>query len=97
MKSPAGESDGQVVVIDGSIDVPQRYPRALGRQPLKSVNDVREEMARVYRAVAAGKISTKQGTQMVYMLSVMTRTIEIEQIEGKLDAMIRERELRRMR
>ena len=79
----------EVVVIDGSTDVPMRYPRALGRQPIDTVNGVREEMGRVYRAVAGGKISTKQGNSMIYMLQVIAKTIEVEKIEGQLEAVLR--------
>ena len=78
----------EVVVLDGT-DVPQRYPRALGRQPLNTISQVREEMCRVYRAVAQGKISTKQGAQMVYMLQVVAKTIEGQKLELVEEALAR--------
>lgn len=81
----ANERASQVVVLDPS-DIPQRYPRAIGRQPLTTVNQVREEMARVYKATASGKITTKQGSQMIYMLQAISKTIEVEKIESKLEA-----------
>jgi hypothetical protein len=84
----ARDQAGQLVVLDAS-DVPQRYPRALGRKPVATVGQTREEMERVYRAVAAGKISTKQGAQMIYMLQVIAKTIEVEKIEPMLE-MIRQ-------
>lgn len=82
---------GQVVVVEDA-DVPQRYPRALGRQPLNTINQVREEMCRVYRAVTQGKVSTKQGAQLTYMLQVVARTIEVEKIEPALERILQERE-----
>lgn len=87
----AGRDDcaTDVVVIDGSIDIPQRYPRAIGRQPIDTINRVREEMGRVYRAVAAGKISTKKGSSMVFMLNVIAKTIEVEKVESQLEAVLR--------
>lgn len=90
----SAERSNAVVVLDGG-DVPTRYPRALGRQPLNTIQQVREEMGRVYRAVSQGKISTKQGAQMTYMLQVIAKTIEVEKIEPALELILREREERR--
>jgi hypothetical protein len=80
--------DSALVVLDGT-DVAQRYPRALGRQPIDTIGRVREEMARCYKAVAAGKITTKQGSSMIFMLSVIARTIEVEKVEPMLEAIER--------
>ena len=91
MPRDKGETLDRVEVIDGSTDVAMRYPRALGRQPINTIQNVREEMCRVYRAVAGGKISTKQGSSMVYMLSVIGKTIEVEKIEPALEMIMRER------
>jgi hypothetical protein len=87
-------ANSAVVVLE-SPDAPQRCPRAIGRQPLNTIQQVREEMGRVYRAVAQGKISVKQGAQMTYMLQVQAKTIEVEKIEPALEIMMREREERR--
>lgn len=93
--SKANSGDGAFVVLDAN-DVPQRYPRAIGRQPLTTVNQVREEMARVYKATASGKITTRQGAQMVHMLQVIGKTIEVEKIEPLLEEIRRWQERNRI-
>jgi hypothetical protein len=76
------------------VDAPSRYPRAIGRQPITNARTVREEMCRVYRAVATGKVEAKNGNSMVYMLSQILKAIEVEQIESKLDAVIQDQQSR---
>ena len=84
------DSSTSVVVVSGT-DVPQRYPRALGRQPLRSINDVGEELARVYRAVCQGKIAADVGTKLTYILREMVKTIEVAKIEPALELLEQER------
>jgi hypothetical protein len=50
--------------------------KELGRYSLKTQNQVAEEMARVYRATAVGKISTKLGGQLAFQLGVLSKTLE---------------------
>lgn len=88
----AGERPGTLTVIDGSTDVAVKHPRALGRQRLETVKDVRQEMCRAYRAVTSGKISNKAGNSLVYMLSVVVRTMEIERDEQDLELLKQLRE-----
>lgn len=70
-------TSGRLAVLD-PVDLPTKYPRALGRQPLNNVSQVREECARVYRAVAAGRISAKAGSALAYQLSTVAKLMEIE-------------------
>ena len=65
----------------------------LGRHQLDSVSRVREEMARVYRAVARGKRTPKEGAQMVYILGVIAKAIEVEKIEPLIEELERQRAL----
>lgn len=91
------ELAGAVTVIDGAADVAKKYPRALGRQPLNSVGQIREEVCRLYRAVTQGKLSAKEAARAVYILQVAAKMVEVEKIEPMLEAIQREREARRGR
>ena len=58
---------------------------------LKTINDVRLEMASVYRKMSAGNIETSDGSRLVYVLGQIGKMIElhdiekrVEQLEGKL-------------
>lgn len=58
---------------------------------LKTINDVRLEMAKVYRDMKLQKIPTSDGTRLVYVLAQIGKMIElheiekrVEQLEGKL-------------
>lgn len=88
----AGESREVVEVFDAGMDAAQRYPRALGRQPLRTVRDVQEEQARVYKAVTAGKVSPRVGNALTYQLRELVKTMEVATIEGQLEALLRERQ-----
>ena len=48
------------------------------RVDLKTLDDVRLEMARVYRDARSGKIDTADGSKLIYMLSCIGKTIEAE-------------------
>ena len=58
---------------------------------LKTINDVRLEMAKVYREMKLQKIPTSDGTRLVYVLAQIGKMLElheiekrVEQLEGKL-------------
>jgi hypothetical protein len=58
---------------------------------LKTINDVRLEMAKVYRDMKLQKIATSDGTRLTYVLAQIGKMIElhdiekrVEQLEGKL-------------
>jgi len=55
--------------------------------PLKlaSIEDNRREMARVYRMVKAGLISSQDGARYVFMLTSIARLVEIGQLEERLN------------
>lgn len=57
------------------------------RIDLKTIDDVRVEMARVYRDARAGRIEAQQGTRLVYMLSQIGKLIESAEIEKRLEAL----------
>ena len=58
---------------------------------LSTINDVRLEMASVYRAMKSGNIEAGNGSRLVYVLGQIGKMIElhdiekrVEQLEGKI-------------
>jgi len=56
------------------------------RIDLKTIDDVRVEMARVYRDMRAGRIDTADGTKLAYVLAQLGKLIESGEIEKRLEA-----------
>jgi len=52
---------------------------------LKSIDDIRLEMARVYRDMKAGIIETSDGTKLVYVLGQIGKMIEVHEIEKRIE------------
>ena len=51
---------------------------------LKTIDDVRVEMASVYRSMKSGGIETSDGTKLVYVLSAIAKAIEVNDIEKRI-------------
>jgi len=56
---------------------------------LKTLHDVRIEMAKVYRAVRTGQLESQEGSRLVYMLSALGKAVEAHQVSERLDAIDR--------
>ena len=54
------------------------------RVDLKTIDDVRLEMARVYREMRSGGMEAQQGARLVYVLSQIGKLIEIHEIEKRI-------------
>lgn len=52
---------------------------------LKSIDDVRLEMAKVYRDMKLQKIPTHDGTRLVYVLVQIGKIIELHEIEKRIE------------
>jgi hypothetical protein len=61
---------------------------------LKTLDDVRIEMAKVYRDMKHGKLPCQDGTRLVYVLSQIGRVIEADQIADRVEAIERTLRLR---
>ena len=61
---------------------------------LKSLDDVRVEMGKVYRDMKRGKLLSQDGTRLVYVLSQIGRVIEADQIGTRVEAVERVLRLR---
>jgi hypothetical protein len=57
------------------------------RIDLKTIDDVRVEMARVYRDMRAARIDTADGTKLAYVLAQLGKLIESGDIEKRLEAL----------
>jgi hypothetical protein len=69
--------------IDGS--TLRLLPTPRRRKPqLTSLEGVRCEMARVYREVEEGKRDSQEGSRLIYMLSQITKVLELTEIERRL-------------
>ena len=54
------------------------------RIDLKTIDDIRLEMARVYREMRASTIEAADGTKLVYVLSAIGKLIELHDIEKRI-------------
>lgn len=52
---------------------------------LKTIDDVRLEMASVYRSMKSGSIETSDGTKFIYALGAIGKMIEIHDIEKRIE------------
>ena len=52
---------------------------------LKSIDDVRVEMAKVYRKMKSREIETSDGTKLVYVLAQIGKMIEVHDIEKRIE------------
>ena len=69
---------------DGDLLLPTNYGKP-GR--LNTMGAIRSESARVYRRVCEGRIPVEDGTKLFYMLDRMTRMVEAEFLEIRLEAL----------
>lgn len=51
---------------------------------LKTIDDIRLEMAKVYRDMKLQKIPTHDGTRLVYVLAQIGKMIEVHEIEKRV-------------
>ena len=52
---------------------------------LSTINDVRLEMASLYRAMKAGNVEASDGSRLVYVLGQIGKMIELHDIEKRVD------------
>lgn len=69
------------VTIDGKSMELEPTP---SRIDLKTIDDIRLEMARVYREMRSNAIEAQQGTRLVYVLSAIGKLIELHEIEQRI-------------
>lgn len=74
------------LTIDAATGMPDPHPREI---KLKTANDVRLEMAKVYREMRHGKIETGEGSKLVYVLVQIAKVIETSEIEARMESLER--------
>lgn len=85
--------DADLVAVSDSNNLERVEPRGITVLPispridLKTIDDVRVEMARVYRDMRAGRIDTADGTKLAYVLSQIGKLIESGELEKRLEAL----------
>lgn len=69
------------VTIDATTGKPDPTPPKI---KLSNIEDVRREMATIYREARAGKIDISDAGRLAYVLTGIGKLIEVEQIEFRL-------------
>ena len=75
-------NDTELVSIDSSNHELLATP---SRIDLKYIDDVRLEMAKVYRDMKQQKIPAQDGTRLVYVLTQIGKMIELHDIEKRVN------------
>lgn len=75
-ENPAQTLDGEVIEVKPTPSI-----------HLKSIDDVRLEMAKVYRDMKLQRIATSDGTRLVYVLGQIGKMIELHDIEKRLEVL----------
>ena len=70
------------VTIDGGTGSPIPTPPKI---KLNTIDDVRREMAAVYREARDGTLDISNAGRLAYVLTGIGKLIEIEQVEKRLD------------
>ena len=66
-----------------------RTPTRPRRPVLKTLPDVRREMARVYREMRRGRLETQDATRMTYVLTQIAKIIQTAELEARIEAVER--------
>ncbi len=86
MKRPIESAKRQAVTIDATSGM---CTPTLPKIKLYELEDVRREMARVYREARAGKIDSSEAGRLAYILTGIGKLIEATEIEKRLSQMER--------
>jgi hypothetical protein len=81
-------SDENGVIIDGITGEVETMPPQRGKRyrcELSTVQDVRREMAKVYRECRSDILDAQTGTKLTWMLQGIAKVIETSDIEQRLE------------
>ncbi|SCY13738.1 hypothetical protein [Nitrosospira sp. Nsp13] len=87
MKQQVGSAKFQPVTIDNKSGACTPTPLKI---KMNALEDVRREMARVYREARVGTIDTSEAGRLAYILSGIAKLIEATEIEKRLELMEKE-------
>ena len=83
---PPKETHREPETIDGT--TLRLLPTPRRRKPqLTTLEGVRSEMARIYREMEARKRDNQEGSRLVYVLTSITKVLELVEIERRLTAL----------
>lgn len=82
------------VTVDGTTGKPDPTPPKI---KLNSIEDVRREMATVYREARSGKIDISDAGRFAYVLTNIAKLIEAETIEKRIAALEAQQEKGRLK
>lgn len=67
------------------------------RLPLKTIQDVQRELARLYRSAKAGERDVAEASKLGNLLAILSRSIEGADLAARVEALEDERQNRRTR
>jgi hypothetical protein len=83
-------SDREPVIIDGITGDVETLPPQKGKRyrcQLETMNDVKREMAKVYRECRSDMIDAQTGTKLTWMLQAVAKVIESSDLEKRIEAL----------
>lgn len=80
------DNTNQAVATRKSDSSEQPTPR-VRVPPLKTAEDVKRELGRLYREMKTNKIAPADGTKLAYVLNLLRQCIETSDIEKRLQAL----------
>jgi hypothetical protein len=83
-------SNLEPVEIDGITGEVETLPPQKGKRyrcQLDTMQDVRREMAKVYREARSGIVDVQDGTKLTWMLQAVGKVIEGSDLEKRLEAL----------
>lgn len=86
MKMKNGAAENQHATIDGANLHVLPSPPTIH---LKTADDVRLELGKVYRDMRQGRIDMADGTKLAYVLGQLSKAIETGIIESRMEALER--------
>lgn len=73
--------------LPATIDAATSKPVPTPRVNLKTLDGVRIEMAKVYRAMKRGELDGADGTKRAYVLSLIGKLIEANELAQRIEAL----------
>jgi len=83
-------SNDYPVEIDGETGDIETLPLQMGRRyrcKLDTLQDVRREMAKVYREARSGLLDTQDATKLTWVMQAVGRVIEGSDLEARVSAL----------
>jgi hypothetical protein len=81
-------SDREPVIIDGITGDVETMPPQNGKRyrcQLDTANDVKKELAKLYREARSGLVATSDATKLGWLLGEIRKTIETSDIESRIE------------